>query len=60
LELLLDPDIQLVTLVGKAGTGKTLLAIAAGLQMVVDEEGYNRLMVGRPIHPLGKDIGYPG
>lgn len=61
LDLLLDPDIQLVTLVGKAGTGKTLLAIAAGLQMVVDEEGFNRLMVGRPIHPLGKDIGYlPG
>lgn len=61
LELLLDPDIKLVTLVGKAGTGKTLLALAAGLQKVVDEEQYNRLMVGRPIHPLGKDIGYlPG
>lgn len=61
LELLLNPDIKLVTLVGKAGTGKTLLALAAGLQMVVDEESYSRLMVGRPIHPLGKDIGYlPG
>lgn len=61
IELLLDPNIQLVTLVGKAGTGKTLMALAAGLQMVVDEEKFSRLMVGRPIHPLGKDLGYlPG
>ena len=61
IELLLDPDVKLVTLLGKAGTGKTLLALASGLQMVVDDNSYARLMVGRPIHPLGKDLGYlPG
>ena len=61
LDLLLDPRVCLVSLVGKAGTGKTLLALASGLQLVVDQNKYNRLMVGRPIHPLGKDIGYlPG
>ncbi len=61
LELLLDPDIMLVSLVGKAGTGKTLIALAAGLQMVIDEERFNRLIVSRPISPLGKDLGYlPG
>lgn len=61
LDLLLDPNIQLVTLVGKAGTGKTLLAIAAGLQMTAEENQYQRLLVSRPIFPLGKDIGFlPG
>ena len=61
LDLLLDDDIKLVTLVGKAGTGKTLLAIAAGLQKVVEERTYSRLLVSRPIFPLGRDIGYlPG
>lgn len=61
LDLLLDENIQLVTLVGKAGTGKTLLAIAAGLHMVSDESKYQRMLVSRPIFPLGKDIGYlPG
>ena len=61
LDLLLDPKIQLVTLVGKAGTGKTLLAIAAGLQMTAEENQYQRLLVSRPIFPLGKDIGFlPG
>lgn len=61
MELLLDPDIKLVSLIGKAGTGKTLMALAAGLQMVIDEGRYNRLIVARPIHPLGRDIGYlPG
>ena len=61
LDLLLDPQVKLVTLVGKAGTGKTLLALAAGLQMVIDEHKYKRLIVSRPVHPLGKDIGYlPG
>ena len=60
-ELLLDPDVKLVALIGKAGTGKTLLALAAGLQMVIDEHKYNRLIVSRPVHPLGRDIGYlPG
>lgn len=61
LELLLDDDIQLVTLLGSAGTGKTLLALAAGMQKVFKEERYDKLLVGRPIMPLGRDIGYlPG
>lgn len=60
-ELLMDPDVGLVTLVGMAGTGKTLLAIAAGLQQVQNEQQYERILVSRPIVPLGKDIGYlPG
>ena len=61
LELLMDDSVQVVTLVGKAGTGKTLMAIAAGLQQVVDEEHYNRLLVSRPVMPMGRDLGYlPG
>ncbi|MEB3322871.1 MAG: PhoH family protein [Synechococcaceae cyanobacterium] len=61
LELLLDPEVQLVTLVGKAGTGKTLLALAAGLNQVADERLYDRLLVTRPVIPLGKDLGFlPG
>ncbi|MBK7537816.1 MAG: PhoH family protein [Myxococcales bacterium] len=61
LDLLLNDDIKLVTLVGKAGTGKTLLAIAAGLQKVTDEQVFSKLLVSRPIFPLGRDIGYlPG
>jgi PhoH-like ATPase len=60
-ELLLNDDIRLVTLVGSAGTGKTLLALAAGLQKVVKDKSYNGLLVSRPVMPLGKDIGYlPG
>lgn len=61
LDLLLNDDIKLVTLVGKAGTGKTLLAIAAGLQKVTEERVYHKLLVSRPIFPLGRDIGFlPG
>ena len=61
LEMLLRPDIKLVTMLGQAGTGKTLLALAAGLQLVAEEKRYRRIMVSRPIMPLGKDIGYlPG
>ena len=61
LNLLLQDSIKLVTLVGKAGTGKTLLAIAAGLQKVADEKLYTRLLISRPIVPMGKDLGYlPG
>ena len=61
LELLLRPEVQLVTLLGQAGTGKTLLALAVGLQKVAEEKQYRRIMVSRPIMPLGKDIGYlPG
>lgn len=61
LELLLRRDIPLVTLIGKAGTGKTLLALAAGLFQTEDLGLYKKLLVARPIVPVGKDIGYlPG
>lgn len=61
LDLLLNPEIPLVTVVGSAGTGKTLLAIASGLHQVIDTKRYKSLIVCRPIQPLGKDIGYlPG
>jgi len=75
LDLLMDPEVQVVTLVGQAGSGKTLLAIAAGLEQVVsnlavtDRLGdtsyclspYRRLVVSRPVMPMGKDIGFlPG
>ena len=76
LDLLMDPDVQIVSLIGKAGSGKTLLAIAAGLEQVVsnktvmsaafDDKGfsdglYRRLIVSRPVQPMGKDIGFlPG
>lgn len=60
-ELLLREDIPLVTMTGKAGTGKTLLALAAGLLQIEDLQKYKKLLVARPIVPLGKDIGFlPG
>lgn len=61
IDLLLREEVNLVSLVGVAGTGKTLLALAAGLRKVFDETSHSRLVVSRPIMPLGKDIGYlPG
>lgn len=61
LEALLDDNIKLVTLVGKAGTGKTLVAIAAGLHKTAEENVYNRLLVSRPVFPMGRDLGFlPG
>jgi PhoH-like ATPase len=61
LELLLNDDIRLVTLVGKAGTGKTLLALAAGLEKTIEARAFQRLVVSRPVFPLGRDIGFlPG
>jgi PhoH-like ATPase len=61
LDALLDDNIKLVTLVGKAGSGKTLLAIAAGLAKVTDAAVFQRMLVSRPIFPLGRDLGYlPG
>ena len=65
LDLLMDPEVPVVTLVGKAGSGKTLCAIAAGLEQVMgDSSGnkkYKRMIVSRPVQPLGKDIGFlPG
>ncbi len=61
IELLLCDDIKLVTLMGQAGTGKTLLALAAGIVKVVEERVYSKLLVTRPIIPFGRDIGFlPG
>jgi PhoH-like ATPase len=61
LDLLLDDSVSLVTLIGKAGTGKTLLALAAGVRRTIEEGAYARLLVSRPVMPLGRDIGYlPG
>lgn len=60
-DVLLRDDIKLITLIGPAGTGKTLLALACGLRKVFDEGVYNRILISRPIMPLGRDIGYlPG
>jgi len=65
IDMLMDPNIKIVSLVGRAGSGKTLLAIAAGLQQTIglrtDDNHYSRLIVSRPVQPLGKDIGFlPG
>ena len=61
LDLLLDPNIPLVTITGKAGTGKTLLALAAALQQTLDAKRYRNVLVARPVVPMGNDIGYlPG
>lgn len=61
LNLLLDPDIDFVTLLGTAGTGKTLLTLAAGLAQVLDETRYREIIMTRVTVPLGDDIGFlPG
>jgi len=61
LDLLMDDTVPVVSLVGKAGSGKTLLALAAGLEQVINKSNYNRIIVTKPIQPVGKDIGYlPG
>jgi PhoH-like ATPase len=61
LDLLLDDDVKIITMIGPAGTGKTLLALAAGLQKVIKEEHFDKLLTARPIMPLGRDIGFlPG
>ena len=62
MDLLLDPEIKVVSLIGQAGCGKTLLALAAGLEQVLEQKIYKKLIVSRPVHPLGtQDIGYlPG
>lgn len=61
LNLLLDDNVPIVTVSGKAGTGKTLLALAVSLCKSLDEQKYRKVLVGRPVVPMGKDIGYlPG
>lgn len=61
LDLLLDDEVRMVTLIGAAGTGKTLLAVAAGMAKVFTDGRYEKLLVARPIMPMGRDIGYlPG
>lgn len=61
LDALFDPDIKLVTLIGKAGCGKTLLAAAAGIEQLLGSHIYKKLILSRPIQPLGRDIGFlPG
>ena len=63
MDALMDPRIQIVTAIGKAGSGKTICAIAAGLEQTIDEvkQEYTRVIVSRPVQPLGKDIGFlPG
>jgi len=61
LQLLMDPEIQVVSLVGQAGSGKTLLALAAALEQVAKGTLYDKILVSRPIVPMGRDIGFlPG
>ena len=65
IDMLMDPNIKIVSLIGRAGSGKTLMAIASGLQQTIglraENNHYDRLIVSRPIQPLGKDIGFlPG
>jgi PhoH-like ATPase len=61
IDLLLDEKINLITLIGVAGAGKTLLSLACGLHKVIEEKKYRRLLVSRPVIPMGRDIGYlPG
>ncbi len=61
LTILMDPSIQIVTLVGQAGSGKTLLALAAALETTIQQNLYDRILVSRPIIPMGNDLGYlPG
>jgi PhoH-like ATPase len=61
LDALLDDKIKLVTLSGRAGTGKTLLSIVAGLEAVISKQSHKKLIVARPVIPMGQDLGYlPG
>ncbi|MDR2113043.1 MAG: PhoH family protein, partial [Candidatus Accumulibacter sp.] len=61
LNLLMDPEIDFVSLLGQAGTGKTLLTLAAGLTQVLDEQRYSEIIITRVTVPVGEDIGFlPG
>lgn len=60
-ELLLCNEINLVTLIGVPGAGKTLISLACGMQKVLEEKNYTKLFIARPVVPMGRDIGYlPG
>lgn len=60
-DLLLDPNIPLITLMGKAGTGKSLISLACGLELTLEKRLTSKMVIYRPIQPMGKDIGYtPG
>jgi PhoH-like ATPase len=61
MNLLMNPEVDFVTLLGQAGTGKTLLALAAGLEQVLDSKRYNEIIITRATVPVGEDIGFlPG
>ena len=61
LDILMNPEIPIVSLVGRAGCGKTLCAIAAGMEQCLGTKEYSKLIVSRPVQPMGKDIGFlPG
>lgn len=61
IDMLLNDDIKLVTLIGKAGTGKTLLSVAAGFHKSLTNEIYKKVVISRPVVPMGKDLGFlPG
>ena len=65
MDLLFDPSVQIVSLTGQAGTGKTLIAAACGLEQVLhstkNQGGYDKLIITRPVQPMGRDIGFlPG
>jgi PhoH-like ATPase len=61
IELIMDPKVPLVTLIGRAGTGKSLVALASALELVLEKRQYDKLIIYRPIQPVGNDIGYlPG
>jgi PhoH-like ATPase len=61
IDLIMDPNLDLITLIGRAGTGKSLMALASALELVVSKREYDKLIIYRPIQTVGKDIGYlPG
>ena len=61
LDMLMDENVNIITIIGKAGSGKSLMAIAAGLEQVVETGLYKKMVVSRPVEPMGKDIGFlPG
>lgn len=61
IDLLMDSSVSLVSLIGRAGTGKTLIAIAAGLEQLINKKQYEKLFIFRPIQPIGSELGFlPG